>query len=91
MNSSRDRIIAIVLDRLPDSIEQRRQVLTDLVAVFPASREARGLLTLLDAHISAQRELSLESSRGSGRPGDTPIERGAGRLGEDPKERGGRK
>lgn len=89
--NSRDRIIAIVLDRLPDSIEHRRQVLMDLVTTFPGAKEARGLLTLLDAHISAQRELSFETSRGSGRLADDPIERGAGRLGDEAKERGGRK
>jgi hypothetical protein len=94
MAKATERIIWFVVDRLPDSITERRGILEALVATFPKADVPRALLSSLDSHLVDQRELSLTpdtEARGSGRLGDDPIERGTPVLGDQPKERGGRK
>jgi hypothetical protein len=88
-----DLLIAFVVDRLPDSISERRAILNALRRVFPKADEPTHLIASLDAHVVAQRELALAYeapgfARGSGRLGDHPLERGSGRLGDDSRERG---
>ena len=92
MNPAR-RIQCFVLARLPDSVERRHEVLSDLVEVFPGAQEPRRLLALLDSHIAAQRELVFADGdseiRGHPRLGDRPLARGSGRLGDKAGQRGG--
>lgn len=84
--TSAQRILCFVLARLPDSVDARHAVLTDLMEVWPEAREPRRLLVLLDQHLAAQRELVFDASesaeRGHRRLGDRPINRGSGRLGD---------
>lgn len=91
--TSTQRIVCFVLARLPDSLDGRHTILSDLVGTFPDATEPWRLLALLDRHLAAQRELvfteSEESERGHPRLGDRPLAGGSGRLGDKTATRGG--
>jgi hypothetical protein len=96
MNQSLETVVAHVVETLPDDLHKRRKLLNAVLECVPASQvpdELREMLSLLDRHILAHRQLALDfgGCRGTGRLGDLPLQRGAGRLGDQPLLKGGRK
>lgn len=94
MNDPWKKLLPLILENLPASVDSRAEVLEAVVSVIPRAHAARaGIVesyTALNRHIGLQREISFPDRPAPVRPGGSEFGRGSARLGDTPLGRGSR-
>ena len=80
MNDPWKKLLPLILENLPASVDLRADVLEAVISVIPRNHEARaGIVdsyTALNRYIGLQREITFPVAKGSARLGDSQLGRG---------------